>query len=118
VDPATVLPRPAKHAAQCGFPQMSPEHVLPLRGGGASLEERRFWNEIARRDGVAHLTSLQHPTQLGIWNASYDDDGWCSDARCAAGLHAAMGGSAPVVSDDSIADDGLNDDDYAEPMHL
>jgi hypothetical protein len=72
----------------------------------------------ARRDGVAHLTSLQHPTQLGIWNASYDDDGWCSDARCAAGLHAAMGGSAPVVSDDSIADDGLNDDDYAEPMHL
>ena len=49
-----------------------------------------------RRDGITHLTSLQHPPVLSIWDASYDDAGYWNDELHAAALHAAVGADAPL----------------------
>ena len=47
-----------------------------------------------QRDNVEHLTSLQHPSDLGIWEASYDGTDW-SDALRDEALAAALGGARP-----------------------
>ena len=54
-----------------------------------------------RRDGITHLTSLQHPPVLSVWDASYTEDGeWSADLRTVA-LHADAGGHAPPLECDS-----------------
>ena len=45
-----------------------------------------------RRDSIKHLTSLLHPADLGIWEASYVEGRW-DDARRDAAITAALGGS-------------------------
>ena len=47
-----------------------------------------------QRDSITHLTSLQHPSDLGIWEASYDGTDW-SDALRDEALAAALGGARP-----------------------
>lgn len=49
-----------------------------------------------QRDTIDHLLALQHPAVLGIWEASYDDNGdWC-DERLADAIKAALGGDRPT----------------------
>jgi hypothetical protein len=65
----------------------------------------------AQRDGVSHLTSLQHPAPLGIWNSGYDDDGKWNSLRCDAGIRAATGREEP---EDEEPEDDFDEDDYVE----
>ena len=62
-----------------------------------------------QRDPIDHLTSLQHPPCLGIWESSYDRSVW-NEQMWHAAIIRAMGGSAPVDVFDE--DDGLDDDDF------
>ena len=50
-----------------------------------------------QRDDVSHLTSLLHPPCLGIWQASYDDDGQWHAPRCADAVERALGGRQPMA---------------------
>ena len=57
-----------------------------------------------RRDGVTHLTSLQHSSALRIWETCYDDDGRWNADKCLAAIEAELGGS-PVTPLDELAND-------------
>ena len=64
-----------------------------------------------QRDGIGHLTSLQHPAVLGIWEAAYDDGEWSAE-RCRAAIDAALGGERPTPLDELAADP--DEDDMVE----
>ena len=49
-----------------------------------------------QRDSITHLTSLQHPSDLGIWEGCYDGTDW-SDALRDEALTAALGGARASV---------------------
>ena len=53
-----------------------------------------------RRHGHSHLTSLQHPCELGVWESSYNRDGRWDDALREQAIRAATGGERPVPLDD------------------
>ena len=54
-----------------------------------------------KRDNISHLTSLLHPSDLGIWEASYNGTDYSDSLRDAA-LAAALGGTrpAPLAADE------------------
>ena len=66
-----------------------------------------------RRDGHRHLTSLQHPSELGIWELGYRrDSGEWDDALRDEAIRAAIGGELPA----SLYDLGneMDEDDLHE----
>ena len=63
------------------------DHVHTSRSEGPSKPPRFTYS-------ITHLTSLQHPSDLGIWEASYDGTDW-SDALRDEALAAALGGARP-----------------------
>ena len=56
-----------------------------------------------RRDSISHLTSLLHPTDLGIWEAGYDDAGCWDDNLRDAAITAAEGGAHPPPLEPQVA---------------
>ena len=64
-----------------------------------------------QRDNIDHLTSLQHPAVLGIWENGYAGGNW-SRAKLNAAIDAALGGTAPAALDQ--LDDGPDDEDAME----
>jgi len=57
-----------------------------------------------QRDNITHLTSLQHPSDLGIWENCYDGTDW-SDALRDEALTAALGGARPEELDPESDED-------------
>ena len=57
-----------------------------------------------QRDNVSHLTSLQHPDALRIWEASYVN-GFFNEERRDAAIAAALGGAPlpPLEPEDTLA---------------
>ena len=55
-----------------------------------------------QRDSITHLTSLQHPSDLVIWEGCYDGTDW-SDALRDEALTAALGGARPEELDQMFA---------------
>ena len=57
-----------------------------------------------QRDSITHLTSLQHPSDLGIWEGCYDGTDWSDELRDEA-LTAALGGARPEELDPESDED-------------
>ena len=57
-----------------------------------------------QRDSIMHLTSLQHPSDLGIWEGCYNGTDW-SDALRDEALTAALGGARPEEPDPESDED-------------
>ena len=74
-----------------------------------------------QRDNAYHLTSLQHPQVLSIWQGAYDHEVW-SDERLQAAIHSALGGDS-LTPLDELADEpngsdmeevGMDNDEAAD----
>ena len=94
---------------------------LQIKAPPRALERRRWACRCApctfdgfdpRCDPIDHLTSLQHPPCLGIWESSYDECGVWNEQMWHAATVRALGGSVPVDVFDE--DDDPEDDDLVD----
>ena len=65
------------------------------------------YNPRRDKDGVTHLTSLQHSSALRIWEACYDDDGRWNADKCLAAIEAELGGSPLTPLHELAGDDPM-----------
>ena len=63
------------------------------------------------QESIEHLTELQHPNELVIFESGYDKHGNWSEAKRDSAIKAAIGGERPVDSDADDADDPDDPDD-------